>query len=130
MMLDSPKDERFAQEYVKSNNASEAWRKATGKVQNSGGNAAALLKRPEIKRRIIEIRSENEKKLTVSKDQALEILSSIALAGERDSDKIAALKLAGQWTNWETGNQAENKVADTDAERLSWLKRVRGRKEK
>lgn len=138
-VLSNPRQEAFAQLYVETGNASEAWRRVTGKTGNADVNAFKWLGRPEVKARIAEIQAENDRLCQLKRDEALAFLATVVRTplGKVDRDsplcqehtktdsehssterikmpgKLEALRLVGQWCGWETGTQAENKMTDS-----------------
>ena len=67
-MLRNPKDEAFCQAYVRSGNASESWRSATGKRKNADVHGAEFMVKHGIKERINEIRKEMEQGFKMTRE--------------------------------------------------------------
>jgi phage terminase small subunit len=112
----TPKQERFALEYFKTGNASEAYRIAYDcqKMKPESINRKALveLDKGMIRARVEQLRNKAETKAVLTKERALEILAEIAEQGQ-DKDKVAALKQAGKMNGWEapTRQQIEHALA-------------------
>ncbi|HWB05547.1 MAG TPA: hypothetical protein VG796_21190 [Verrucomicrobiales bacterium] len=63
----------------------------------------------------------------LTKDRALEILAEIAESGEKAVDRLAALKVAGQWCGWERdGSSADDADGESPGEKrlLEGLRRL------
>jgi phage terminase small subunit len=113
----TPKQERFALEYFKTGNASEAYRLAydckTAEPLTINKRASELLARGDIAGRIDDLRAKAEKKAILSKDRAMEILANIAEGADKESDRVAALKVAGKWSGWEAPTRQQIEAAFT-----------------
>lgn len=84
----TPKQENFCQEYIKTGNASEAYRKSydTSRYTDKSVNekASQFLKNVKIKSRIEELQKDLEKKHDITKDRVLRELANIAFMKESE----------------------------------------------
>lgn len=101
--------ERFAQLCVLLDSASSAYRKLgrkkDGDIQNVDVNSARLMSKPGIRERIAELRRENDKKSTLSREQALKWLTRLITTGAGDVDPHDPLCQSHKVTlgdGWET----------------------------
>jgi len=100
----TPKQERFAQLYVELGSAAEAYRRAYSSgakpetCQRSGHDA---LHHPKISARIEEIRDQIAERALWKRLKSVEVLSSVALEGEKDSDRVAAVKALNAMYGWD-----------------------------
>ena len=82
----TPKQELFAQTYIKTGNASEAYRTAynvtTKNINTINVKASELLKESKISVRVKELQTEQEKKHEISKDKILTRLKEIIFEQE------------------------------------------------
>jgi hypothetical protein len=101
----TPKQERFALEYFKTGNASEAYRIAYDSEnmapETINRKALEVLENGMIAARVEHLRAKAETKAILSRDRAMEILANIAEGADKESDRVAALKVAGKWSGWE-----------------------------
>ena len=102
----TPKQEKFCNEYFKTGNASEAYRRsyncANMKETTISRNAFTLLENNKITAKVEELKATLEKKTIITKERVVEILASIGEGADRDSDKVAALKQICKVFGWET----------------------------
>jgi len=88
--LKNPKHEAFAQEFVLTGNASEAWRRATGKTEGADKYAAEFGVIRGMAERIAEIQSEQASKSELSKEYLRNwcerIITAKPSAASEDSD--------------------------------------------
>ena len=113
----TPKQEKFAREYFRTGNACEAYRLAYDcknmKPETIAAEALALTRHPTITPMIDDLRAKAEKKAILSKDRAMEILANIAEGADKESDRVAALKVAGKWSGWEAPTRQQIEAAFT-----------------
>lgn len=110
--LPSERHERFACALAEGKPAAEAYRLAGYSEKHSKQAASRLAARDDVQARVAEIRGEANAMSRLTKEKAMEVLARIARHGERASDKIRALQVLGRWCGWESGTQAENRLAD------------------
>ena len=101
--------ERFAQLCVLLDSASEAYRKLGrkkgGDIQNVDVNSARLMSKPGVRERIAELRRENDRKSTLTRQQMLEWLTRVITTGAGDVSPSDSLCQAHKHTTgdgWET----------------------------
>lgn len=100
----TPKQEQFAQIYVETGNASEAYRIAyNSKSKDATVNPAAskLLKEYKIATRVRELQDEMEEKALWRRLNSVKTLSEIAMQGEKDSDRVSAVKALNSMHGWD-----------------------------
>lgn len=99
--LKSLRQERFAQAYFRTGNASEAYRQAgyTGRIVDVC--AHGILVNPCVATRITELKQELALKMPLTKEGAVEDLREMAMNAERGSDRTAAYALIGRWLGWD-----------------------------
>lgn len=100
----TPKQEKFAQLYVETGNASEAYRQAynsKAKPDSVYVNASKLLSTPKVSLRVRELQDEMEEKSLWRRIDSLKVLSEIALEGEKDSDRVNAVKALNSMHGWD-----------------------------
>lgn len=102
----TPKQEKFAREYFRTGNASEAYRLAYDcenmQADTIRVRASELLANSDITVMVNRLRERAEKRTILSKERALEILAAIAEGDDvKDADRVAALKQAGKFQGWE-----------------------------
>lgn len=91
----TPKQEKFAQLYVELGNASEAYRVAydsKAKPESVNVNASKLLADAKVSLRVQELRDDLEERQLWRRIKSLKVLSEIAEGGEKDSDRVNAVK--------------------------------------
>lgn len=100
----TPKQETFAELYVDLGSAAEAYRRAygsKGKPETCQREGHKLTQDPKIAARIQEIRDQLAEKALWKRLNSVEVLSGIALKGEKDSDKVAAVKALNSMYGWD-----------------------------
>lgn len=100
----TPKQEKFAQLYVETGNASEAYRQAynsKAKPDSVYVNASKLLSVAKVSLRVRELQDEMEEKSLWRRINSLKVLSEIALEGEKDSDRVNAVKALNSMHGWD-----------------------------
>lgn len=100
----TPKQEKFAQLYVEIGNASEAYRQAynsKAKPDSVYVNASKLLSTPKVSLRVRELQDEMEEKSLWRRINSLKVLAEIALEGEKDSDRVNAVKAINSMHGWD-----------------------------
>ena len=104
----TPKQEKFAQVYVQTGNASEAYRQAYDvggmKSDSINVNASKQLNNAKIALRVKELQSEIEKRELWSKEDSIKILSGIAKGDDPDArptDKVNAVKALNSMHGWD-----------------------------
>jgi hypothetical protein len=116
-MLTNPRDEAFCQAFVRSGNASEAWRVATGKSKNADVHGAEFMVKHGIKERIAEIRKEMEQAFTMNREQWLERFMSIAdrarNAEDRTAERQALREIGLAMPAWYSADRKEVAVTAT-----------------
>jgi phage terminase small subunit len=105
------KQEDFAQNIVDGCTQLEAYRRAYDAVNMSDGAASGeaykLMNNPQIARRIQQLRDQLAERLLFPRIERLEVLKGIAQTGERDGDKINAIKVFSEML----GDNAPQKLA-------------------
>ena len=100
----TPKQEKFAQIYVETGNASEAYRQAyssKAKPETVYVKASELLSSGKVSVRVRELQDEMEEKALWRRINSLKVLSDIALEGEKDSDRVSAVKALNSMHGWD-----------------------------
>ena len=100
----TPKQERFAQLYVELGNASDAYREAydsKAKPDSVHVNASKLLSDARVSLRVQELQEALEEKALWRRINSLRVLSEIALGGEKDSDRVSAVKAINAMHGWD-----------------------------
>jgi len=100
----TPKQERFAQLYVELGNASDAYREAydsKAKPDSVHVNASKLLSDARVALRVQELQEALEEKALWRRISSLKVLSEIALDGEKDSDRVSAVKALNAMHGWD-----------------------------
>ena len=120
----TPKQEKFCLEYFKCSNATEAYRR-TYSVKNMkpasvNRLAFAVLQNIKVASRIKSLQEAVAKKVIISKERVLQILAEIGEEGDRNSDRVAALKQVCKIFGWETTTSVIefNKNATAPMDRL------------
>jgi hypothetical protein len=103
VVLSNPKDEAFCQAYVRSGNASESWRSATGKTKDVDVHGAEFLVKHGIKERIAETRTEMERKFSISREEWLDSFLRLSRKAETAGDFTAAKGVCVNW-DWRCCN--------------------------
>lgn len=110
----TPKQERFCVEYFRCGNASEAYRIAYNsenmKEATINHNAYALLENNKITDRLDEMKSKVVKKVTVTKQRAIEVLADIMEGAEKERDRIAASKQLGEFLGWNAPTRSKHTI--------------------
>lgn len=97
------KQEKFCQLYVDLGNASEAYLQAyNSKSKAAAVDAKKLLDTPKISLRVQELRDALEEKQLWRRINSLKVLSDIATAGEKDSDRVAAVRALNSMHGWDS----------------------------
>lgn len=99
-----PKQEKFAQLYVDLGNASEAYRQAYDSKAEPDSvhvNASKLLSDTKVSLRVQELQEALEEKALWRRINSLQVLSEIALDGEKDSDRVSAVKAINAMHGWD-----------------------------
>ncbi|KAH0533613.1 hypothetical protein FGG08_007634, partial [Glutinoglossum americanum] len=115
--LKNIRQEKFCQFYVKSGHITEAYRQAGFESKTPDGNASRLISSDRIQRRIREIQAKNDRKMALSRDEALNILAEIA-RGPRDefikaSDQERAIEIAARMCGWNEPDEVRLSAANT-----------------
>lgn len=121
--LPSERHERFACALAEGIPAAEAYRLAGYSEKHSKQAASRLAARDDVQARVAEIRVAANAMSLLTKEKAMEVLARIARHGERASDQIRAIQVLGRFCGWETGTEAENRLADA-AGILAGLRRL------
>ena len=98
------KQERFAQLYVELGNASEAYRQAydtSAPAQRVHVEACGLLKHPKVARRVQDLKDELEERALWRRVKSVKVLAEIAEQGEKDSDRVNAVKALNSMHGWD-----------------------------
>jgi phage terminase small subunit len=107
----TPKQERFCIEFFRCGNASEAYRIAydAEKMTDATINRKAfeVLDNGKITARLDELKSAVAKKVTVTKERAIEVLSNIMEGADKEADRIAASRQIGKFLGWEAPAKQE-----------------------
>lgn len=111
----TPKQERFAQEYFRTGNACEAYRLSYNcsnmKTATIARKAVEVLHNGTIRAIIDRYKATVEKRVTMTKEQAIARLADIALQNEKD--RVAALKQLGKIMGWEAPTRQQIEAAFT-----------------
>ena len=100
------KQEKFCNEYFKTGNASEAYRRSYNsqnmKEATIHRKAFEVLENGNVRARLEQLKATLEKKTIITKERVVEILANIGEGADKDSDKVAALKQICKVFGWET----------------------------
>ena len=121
--LKNPKHEAFCQARASGETQDAAYEIAG--YEPSRASASRLATNANIIERIQFLQKRIDHRLQMTRDRAAEILARIAEEGEQDKDKIASLKLLGDWTGWKAAEKIEHSI---DMTKIEWARRIRGRK--
>src|SRR5258705_2990600 len=99
--LKSLRQERFAQAYFRTGNASEAYRQAGYTGKDVDTNAHQILVNNGVQSRIAELKLELSLKNPLTKEGAIDDLRRIATSARREGDRTNALALIGRWVGWD-----------------------------
>lgn len=119
--LKNYRHEQFAQHFVRTNNASEAYRFAGYAAKDADVSGHKLLVKTSIAQRIAEIRRDLSRKSKLTKEVAIEDLTAMAQHGESDSIKLQAYSQIGKWLGWD---QPTRVVVSTDP-LLAYMQEIR-----
>jgi len=116
----TPTQERFCSFYLKLGNAAEAYRLAGYEAKNPQVRAvcaAKLLTTAKIVDHLQELKAKNDRKMALSRDEALNILAEIA-RGPRDefikaSDQERAIEIASRMCGWNEPDEVRLSAANT-----------------
>ena len=116
----TPIQERFCSFYLKSGNAAEAYRLAGYEAKNPQVRAvcaAKLLTTAKIANYLQQLKAKNDRKMALSRDEALNILAEIA-RGPRDefikaSDQERAIEIAARMCGWNEPDEVRLSAANT-----------------
>ena len=104
----TPKQEKFAQVYVETSNASEAYRQTYDaskmKQESIAVNASKLLANANVTLRVQQIRESIEEMQLWSKEDSIKILAGIAKGTDpeaRPTDKVNAVKALNSMHGWD-----------------------------
>lgn len=100
----TPKQESFAQLYVELGSAAEAYRRAydsQAKPESVHVSASRLANDPKVSLRIQEIRDRLAELAIWKRIDSLKTLAGIATNGDKDSDKVAAVKAINSMHGWD-----------------------------
>jgi phage terminase small subunit len=100
----TPKQEQFAQLYVELGSAAEAYRRAyksKGKPETCQRTGHECLHNPKVAARIQDIRDEIAERGLWKRLKSVEVLSGVALNGEKDSDRVSAVKALNAMYGWD-----------------------------
>lgn len=129
----NPKHEKFAQLYVQYGNASKAYREAIGseaKPESVHVEACKLKGRPNVGLRIKQIQDDLEAANLWSRVDSVKALKDVAMEGEKDSDKVQAVKALNSMYGWDKqvvdhqssdGTMAPKSAVEVSEETLSRL---------
>lgn len=98
------KQEQFAQLYVELGNASEAYRQAydsQAKPESVHVSACKLLDSPKVSLRVQELQDELEERALWRRVKSVKVLAEIAEGGEKDSDRVNAVKALNAMHGWD-----------------------------
>jgi Phage terminase, small subunit len=113
----TPVQERFCSLYVSSGNAAEAYRRAGYHAKDADVCACKLLGTAKIANHLQELKAKNDRKMALSRDEALNILAEIA-RGPRDefiraSDQERAIEIASRMCGWNEPDEVRLSAANT-----------------
>lgn len=108
----------------------EAYRLAGFVGVHSNKRAAEVRATQGMEARIMWLRAEADRSITLSKERALQIAAELAEGRHRaePSHRIASMALVGKWCGWEKGTEAERKAADALGGVAEMITRIRSRK--
>ena len=111
----NPKQQRFVTEYLIDCNATQAAIRAGYSEKTARFIGHENLTKPYIQKAIQEAREKQNKTAGLTFERALEILADIALNGERDNNRVAAIAQASRMCGWDAAQKHEIKTpADYD----------------
>jgi phage terminase small subunit len=107
------RQQRFVAEYLIDCNATQAAIRAGYKEKTAYSIGSENLRKPEIQNAIREAQEKRSSNAGFTRERALEILADIALNGERDNNRIAAITQAGRMSGWETPQEHKGGIEIT-----------------
>jgi hypothetical protein len=111
------RQEKFCQLYVKLGKIAEAYRQAGFHSKTPDGNACRLISSDKIAKRIVEIQAENERKMPLTREEALKILAEIAQGPldefTRRGDQIRAIEVASRMCGWNEPDEVRLSAANS-----------------
>lgn len=116
-MLPNPRHERFAEAYVRSGNAAESWRIATGRTKDADVHGAEFMGKHGIRERITEIRAEMEQGFKMNREEWLQRLKANAdesrAAKDRTAERQALREIGLAMAAWYAPERKEAAVTTT-----------------
>jgi phage terminase small subunit len=103
----NPKQQRFVSEYLIDCNATQAAIRAGYSAKTAKSIGQRLLTFVDVQSAIQEAREKQNKAAGLTFERALEILADIAINGERDNNKIAAIAQASKMRGWDAAQKHE-----------------------
>ena len=109
----TPQQERFAQEVAAGKSGSEAYRIAYPKSRQwkpsaLWSSASALLARPKVSQRVDAIRAELAERSIWTREQSVKVLSDVAAAGDKDTDRVRAVAELNKMHGFEAPTKIEH----------------------
>lgn len=106
--LANARHEAFAVAYALTSNASESYRKATGKAKNADVLSIDWLVKPGIPERINELRLENGKRLKKSREDIVDFLADVVDGSKRvTKEQLKAAELLNRMCGWNEPDKVE-----------------------
>lgn len=127
--------EKFAEGVANGKSQAEAYRAAYPKSQQwkqdaVWAQASRLMADSRVSTRVAEIRAELAKKSLWTREQSVKVLAEIAMAAEKDADRVRATAELNKMHGFEAPKRIEHSFADmTDEEIDAKLREVEGRLE-
>jgi phage terminase small subunit len=109
----NPKQQRFVNEYLIDCNATQAAIRAGYSERTAYSIGGENLKKPEIRKAIKEAQKTQSKESGFTRERALEILADIALNGERENNRIAAIAQASKMSAWDAPQEHKGGIEIT-----------------
>jgi phage terminase small subunit len=107
------RQQRFVAEYLIDCNATQAAIRAGYSAKNARQVGSENLTKLDIQSAIKEAQEKLNSNAGFTRERALEILADIALNGERDNNRIAAITQAGRMSGWETPQEHKGGIEIT-----------------
>lgn len=115
-MAVTPRQEEFAQEVANGHSQAEAYRivfpnSRKWKDQAVHVNASKMMARTNVALRVAELRADLAKKALWTREQSVTLLSEIASAAEKDSDRVSAVKELNAMHGFNAPQKMEHSMA-------------------
>jgi len=109
----NPKQQRFVNEYLIDCNATQAAIRAGYSAKTAGVIGNENLNKPYIQEAIQKAIGKKNDQAGFTRERALEILADIALNGERENNRIAAIAQASKMSAWDAPQEHKGGIEIT-----------------